>query len=329
MRARVAPTDYLRYRYQIDIDGNSNAWEGLFMRLLTGSPVLKVASGPGYEQWYYDRLIPWTNFVPVAADMSDLAEKVSWLRANDDIARRIGEAGRSLAWSLDEREVAGASPVIRAAMRADADAPLWDVSFAEGNSIVVEPGCFVRLPRPPGFGEFVLMVEVSADAGEEPVILVTANDEAIARRTIAGRTTIYALAPKALTRSGDSFELEFRIDGGTGSAVLHRVGVAANGRECWTGFPDANAFVDHLNSAGLPPTRTGRARPRGISNCRPGRCRGRYGPMSERSFSGTRRRTGSGMDRRPRFPGTCFWLAWTRSPCFFIRRARDFGGRCM
>ena len=106
------------YKYQIDVDGNTNAWSGLFQRLMTGSPVLKVISERGYRQWYYDRLVPWKNFVPVAADMSDLAEKVSMLREDDGLAEAIGRAGRELALSLDyDRELLCATRTIDAAVR--------------------------------------------------------------------------------------------------------------------------------------------------------------------------------------------------------------------
>jgi len=67
---------------------------------LTGSPLLKVASRHGYRQWYYDRLKPWVHYVPVAADLSDLMARVEWLRANDQQARDIGQAGRDLAISM-------------------------------------------------------------------------------------------------------------------------------------------------------------------------------------------------------------------------------------
>ena len=88
---------FLEWRYHIDVDGNTSAWEGLFVKLCTGSPVLKIASGFGFRQWYYDQLVPWTNVVPVAADLSDLAEKVHWLRRHDDSAAAIGRAARALA----------------------------------------------------------------------------------------------------------------------------------------------------------------------------------------------------------------------------------------
>jgi predicted O-methyltransferase YrrM len=109
---------FLSYKYQIDIDGNSNAWPGLYQRLLSGSPVLKVASPHGYRQWYYDRLRPWVNYVPVSSDMTDLIDKIEWLRTHDEQARAIGEAGLALAHSLGyEQEVKSAHDTIRAAFR--------------------------------------------------------------------------------------------------------------------------------------------------------------------------------------------------------------------
>ncbi len=94
------------YKYLVDIDGNSNAWSGLFEKLLSGSVVLKVASPNNFRQWYYDELIPWVNFVPIDSDMSDLIEKIYWLHKNDDEARKIGENGAKLANELTyEREL--------------------------------------------------------------------------------------------------------------------------------------------------------------------------------------------------------------------------------
>jgi hypothetical protein len=100
MRPPVDVRHFQDFRYQIDIDGFTNAWSGLFQKLLTGSAVLKVASSDGWRQWYYDRLVPWTNFVPVESDLGDLVEKLRWLIAHDEAAARIGQAGRELAESL-------------------------------------------------------------------------------------------------------------------------------------------------------------------------------------------------------------------------------------
>ena len=118
MRAHIDWRRFSAWRYQIDIDGNSNAWEGLFLKLCTGSPVLKFGSAFGFRQWYYDRLVPWLNVVPVAADGSDLLEKLAWLRAHDAAAREIGRAACSLAEAMTlEREMILARPTIAAALR--------------------------------------------------------------------------------------------------------------------------------------------------------------------------------------------------------------------
>jgi hypothetical protein len=89
-----------QYKYQIDIDGNSNAWAGLFQKLLSKSAVLKVASPHGFQQWYYDRLVPWEHFVPIESGMGDLIEKTQWLMVNDDKAMKIGQNGADLASNL-------------------------------------------------------------------------------------------------------------------------------------------------------------------------------------------------------------------------------------
>ncbi len=113
MGPHIETRDFQKYRYQIDIDGYTNAWSGLFTKLLTGSTVLKVQSGDGWRQWYYDLLQPWTHFVPVAADLGDLVEKVRWLVDHDERAQEIGAAGRALAESLTyERQVEWAAGVI-------------------------------------------------------------------------------------------------------------------------------------------------------------------------------------------------------------------------
>jgi hypothetical protein len=98
--ALAEQSQILRYRYQIDIDGNSSAWASLFLKLLTGSPVLKVASEFNWRQWYYGELRPWDNFVPVSPDLSDVAEVLGYLQAHPGEAKRIGLNGQKLAQSF-------------------------------------------------------------------------------------------------------------------------------------------------------------------------------------------------------------------------------------
>ncbi len=61
--------------------------------------VLKVASPSGFRQWYYSELQPWTHYVPVKADLSDLHEQIDWCRTNAEECRRIAAMGQAFATS--------------------------------------------------------------------------------------------------------------------------------------------------------------------------------------------------------------------------------------
>ena len=107
---RVPITDFMRHRFVIDIDGNTNAWEGLFSKFLMGCCVFKIDSVMGFRQWYYDKLIPWKNFVPVSVGMNELPDLLDWARAHPEAVREIADAGRKLARNLTfESEVARAA----------------------------------------------------------------------------------------------------------------------------------------------------------------------------------------------------------------------------
>src|SRR5262249_30353973 len=123
--SRVAPATWLGQKHALDIDGFSNAWSNLFTRLLFGCCVLKVESRYGFRQWYYDRLKPWQHYIPVAADLSDLAERVDWARAHDRACQEIAEAGRRLALTMTMSAVtAEAVGIIEANWRHErSDAP--------------------------------------------------------------------------------------------------------------------------------------------------------------------------------------------------------------
>src|SRR5205807_1421300 len=97
LSVQVPQIDFLRYRFQIDIDGNTNSWSFL-VKLLMGSCILKVVSS--WRQWYYGGLRPWEHYVPVRNDLSDLKEQVEWCLANDERAREIAANGMKYAKSL-------------------------------------------------------------------------------------------------------------------------------------------------------------------------------------------------------------------------------------
>ncbi len=92
------------YRFQIDIEGDDQAWRDFFIKLLTASPVVKLESDMGLQQWYHHKLIPWVHYVPARSDGEDLIERLEWLRENPEQATKIGRAGRELALSITYQE---------------------------------------------------------------------------------------------------------------------------------------------------------------------------------------------------------------------------------
>lgn len=96
----IASNTWLGRKFAIDIDGYTNTWSNLLTRMLFGCCVLKVELQFGFRQWYYDELKPFEHYVPVAADMTDFAEKIDWVRSHDAEARAIAERGQALARTL-------------------------------------------------------------------------------------------------------------------------------------------------------------------------------------------------------------------------------------
>lgn len=94
LKPEVPKDEFLKYRYQVDVDGWTNAWS-LLDKMISGAAILKVQSAFGFRQWFYDKLVAWENYIPVAADVSDLDEVVGWIMAHPDDCARI--AGNALA----------------------------------------------------------------------------------------------------------------------------------------------------------------------------------------------------------------------------------------
>lgn len=104
LKPQVDRFTFTNYMGNVDVDGNANAWSGLFCSLLGGSCVLKVKSRLGHHQWYYSDLAPWAHYIPISADLSDFRDAVMWLVHNRDKAEFIAAAGRQFALNLDVNE---------------------------------------------------------------------------------------------------------------------------------------------------------------------------------------------------------------------------------
>lgn len=86
-----------RFRYILDIDGNSNSWN-FMMKLRLGCCVLRVESE--WHQWFSERLRPWVHYVPIKRDFSDALQKVEWCLSNDAECAEIAAQGSQFARSM-------------------------------------------------------------------------------------------------------------------------------------------------------------------------------------------------------------------------------------
>ncbi|XP_030642642.1 protein O-glucosyltransferase 2 [Chanos chanos] len=86
--------DFFKYKYQINIDGTVAAYRLPY--LLAGNSVVLKQDSIYYEHFYSD-LLPWTHYIPIKADLSDLLEKIRWARDHDDEANKIALAGQEFA----------------------------------------------------------------------------------------------------------------------------------------------------------------------------------------------------------------------------------------
>ena len=85
----------LKYRYQIDIGGSScTTWDALRWKLASGRLVFRVML-PATD-WFHQFIAPWTHYVPVSADLSDLEERFAWAEAHPNAAQQIAQRGAAI-----------------------------------------------------------------------------------------------------------------------------------------------------------------------------------------------------------------------------------------
>ena len=73
------------------MDGATASWREC--RILASGSVLLRVEGK-FSVWYDSIIKPWIHYVPIKKDLSDLVEKIQWLRNNDKAAKKITENAR-------------------------------------------------------------------------------------------------------------------------------------------------------------------------------------------------------------------------------------------
>lgn len=93
--SRVDLAEHMKHKYILIVDGNciASAHQWVFG---SGSVPIMITH-PDNDYWFRQYLIPMVNYVPIKYDLSDLTEKLEWLVANDNEAKKIAESAQHLA----------------------------------------------------------------------------------------------------------------------------------------------------------------------------------------------------------------------------------------
>ena len=97
MANRMEPKNMALHQWIFNIDGNVNSW-GLLWKLLSGSCVIHAESSR--QQWFYDRLVPWENYIPVNTNLNDLTEIIDWCRKNKSKCEEVAFEGQRKALQI-------------------------------------------------------------------------------------------------------------------------------------------------------------------------------------------------------------------------------------
>jgi hypothetical protein len=91
------------YQAWLSLDGNSYAGNTL-EALVSGSVMMRHAPRASF-QWFEPILVPNEHYVPIEYDLSDVVDRVHWLKSNPLNASRIAERAVHLGETIAERRV--------------------------------------------------------------------------------------------------------------------------------------------------------------------------------------------------------------------------------
>ncbi len=98
----VEMTNYIRNKYLMDIDGNCASAPRLGLLLHSNSVILKNMTNS--FQWFYRVLIPYTHFIPVEEDLSDLIAQLQWAHQHPLECQHMSQRAQILAKEVLSQE---------------------------------------------------------------------------------------------------------------------------------------------------------------------------------------------------------------------------------
>jgi hypothetical protein len=95
--------EHCKFRYLIDLQGVG--YSGRLKLLLFSKRVVFVQERP-WEEFFYERLVPFEHYIPVSESLEDLDEKLDWARAHQPECDSIASAAQNFALKFLTRPAA-------------------------------------------------------------------------------------------------------------------------------------------------------------------------------------------------------------------------------
>jgi len=88
--------EFFKYKIFLIIDGNILASNHMW-GFATGCVPFLISNA---KCWFSDFLKPFVNYIPIKYDLSDLIEKIEWVRNNDELAEKISKNALEFAYDI-------------------------------------------------------------------------------------------------------------------------------------------------------------------------------------------------------------------------------------
>jgi hypothetical protein len=99
---QIQREEMINYKYILDIDGNASTWDATAWKLNSGSVIFKTDSN--WVQWFYDDYKPWTHYIPINDDFTDIQEKFKWCEENQLQCEEIVKNAKQLFHTIYKHE---------------------------------------------------------------------------------------------------------------------------------------------------------------------------------------------------------------------------------
>lgn len=83
----VKPTDHLKYKYLVSVDGNTCAWARVPWIMSSNSVLVKQETT--FIEWFYPAIKPYVHYVPVNTRLTDLFSQLEWMKNHDAEVKQI------------------------------------------------------------------------------------------------------------------------------------------------------------------------------------------------------------------------------------------------